>query len=87
MNTLVENCIKGIRVNRERCEKLVYESVGTVTALNPYIGYKKAADLAKEALKRNVKIKDLVLEKHIMAEAELEKILNPYAMTEPKESV
>lgn len=87
VNTLVENCIKGIRVNRERCEKLVYESVGTVTALNPYIGYKKAADLAKEALKRNVKIKDLVLEKHIMAEDELEKILNPYAMTEPKESV
>lgn len=87
IKTLVENCIKGIQVNRERCESLVYESVGTVTALNPYIGYKKAADLAKEALKRNVKIKDLVLEKHMMDESALEKILNPYAMTEPKESV
>lgn len=84
VKTLTVNCIDGIQVNRERCEALVYESVGTVTALNPYIGYKKAAELAKEALKRNVRIKDLVLEKHLMNEATLEKILNPFAMTEPK---
>ena len=84
VKTLTVNCIDGIQVNRERCEALVYESVGTVTALNPYIGYKKAAELAKEALKRNVRIKDLVLEKHLMDEATLEKILNPFAMTEPK---
>lgn len=84
VKTLTVNCIDGIQVNRERCEALVYESVGTVTALNPYIGYKKAAELAKEALKRNVRIKDLVLEKHLMDEAILEKILNPFAMTEPK---
>ena len=87
VKTLVTNCIEGIQVNRERCAALVYESVGTVTALNPYIGYKKAAELAKEALKRNVKIKDLVIEKHMMDEETLEKILNPYAMTEPKESI
>lgn len=84
VKTLTVNCIDGIQVNRERCEALVYESVGTVTALNPYIGYKKAAELAKEALKRNVRIKDLVLEKHLMDEVTLEKILNPFAMTEPK---
>lgn len=84
VKTLTVNCIDGIQVNRERCEALVYESVGTVTALNPYIGYKKAAELAKEALKRNVRIKDLVLEKHLMDESTLEKILNPFAMTEPK---
>ncbi len=84
VKTLTVNCIDGIQVNRERCEALVHESVGTVTALNPYIGYKKAAELAKEALKRNVRIKDLVLEKHLMDEATLEKILNPFAMTEPK---
>ena len=84
VKTLTVNCIDGIQVNRERCEALVYESMGTVTALNPYIGYKKAAELAKEALKRNVRIKDLVLEKHLMDEATLEKILNPFAMTEPK---
>lgn len=84
VKTLTVNCIDGIQVNRERCEALVYESVGTVTALNPYIGYKKAAELAKEALKRNVRIKDLVLEKHLMDEATLEKILNPFVMTEPK---
>lgn len=84
VKTLTVNCIDGIQVNRERCDALVYESVGTVTALNPYIGYKKAAELAKEALKRNVRIKDLVLEKHLMDESTLEKILNPFAMTEPK---
>lgn len=84
IKTLKVNCIDGIKVNRERCEALLYSSVGTVTALNPYIGYKKAAELAKEALKRNVTIKDLVLEKHLMDEAELEKILNPFTMTQPQ---
>lgn len=86
VKTLTENCIRGIKVNRERCEELLYDSVGTVTALNPYIGYKKAAELAKEALKRNVRIKDLVIEKRLLDEKTLESVLNPFAMTEPKKS-
>lgn len=81
VHTLTVNCIVGITANREHCEDLVYNSVGVVTALCPYIGYKKSAELAKEALKKNVRIKDLVLEYSLMGKEELEKILDPYAMT------
>ncbi|MBO4573591.1 MAG: aspartate ammonia-lyase, partial [Clostridia bacterium] len=62
VRTLIDNCIVGITANKEHCEELVYKSVGIVTALCPYIGYKRSAELAKEALKRNVGIKDLILE-------------------------
>ena len=81
VHTLTVNCIVGITANREHCEDLVYNSVGVVTALCPYLGYKKSAELAKEALKKNVRIKDLVLEYGLMGKEELEKILDPYAMT------
>lgn len=86
VKTLTENCITGIRSNRARCEELLDESVGTVTALCPYLGYKQSAELAKEALKTNRKIKDLVREKHLLDEELLEKILNPFAMTEPEKN-
>lgn len=81
VHTLTVNCIVGITANREHCEDLVYNSVGVVTALCPYLGYKKSAELAKEALKKNVRIKDLILEYGLIEEEELEKILDPYSMT------
>ena len=81
VHTLTVNCIVGITANREHCEDLVYNSVGVVTALCPYLGYKKSAELAKEALKKNVRIKDLILQYGLMEKEELEKILDPYAMT------
>lgn len=83
VKTLTVNCIEGIQSNRERCEELLYESVGTVTALSPYLGYKKSADLAKEALKKNKKIKDLVREQKLLPDEQLEKILDPFTMTGP----
>ena len=81
IHTLTVNCIVGITANREHCEDLVYSSVGVVTALCPYLGYKKSAELAKEALKKNIKIKDLILHYGLMDKDLLEQILNPYAMT------
>ena len=81
VKTLTVNCIVGIKANKERCEDLLHSSVGVVTALCPYIGYKKAAEIAKEALKRGVKVKDLVLWYGLMDKKELEKILDPYSMT------
>lgn len=81
MDTLTVNCIEGIEANRARCEELLYSSVGVVTALCPYIGYKKAAEIAKEALKTGTKVKDLVLSYGLMDEESLEKLLDPYAMT------
>ena len=51
VNTLVKNCILGITANEKRCEDLVSKSVGITTALCPYIGYQKAASIAKKSLK------------------------------------
>lgn len=81
VHTLTINCVVGIVANREHCEQLVYGSVGVVTALCPYLGYKKSAELAKEALKKNVPVKDLILEYGLMDKEQLDKILDPYAMT------
>ena len=84
VKTLTVNCINGITSNKARCEELLFGSVGTVTALCPYIGYKKAAELAKRALKENKKIRDLVREENLLDDALLDKILDPFQMTEPK---
>lgn len=81
IKTLTVNCIEGIKANVKRCEELLHSSVGVVTALCPYIGYKKAAEIAKEALKRDMKVKDLVLWYGLMDREELERILDPYEMT------
>lgn len=81
VQTLTVNCIAGITANKERCETLVYNSVGIVTALCPYLGYKKSAEIAKEALAKDVRVRDLILERGWMDEAQLDKILDPYSMT------
>lgn len=81
IDTFIVNCIDGIIANKERCEDLLNNSVGMVTALCPFIGYKKAAQLAKEALKTNTTIKSLVLKYEIMNEEQLNKVLNAELMT------
>ncbi|MBQ8295692.1 MAG: aspartate ammonia-lyase [Clostridia bacterium] len=81
VKTLRENCIVGIKANRERCAAYVYQSVGVVTALCPHLGYKKSAELAKQALAEDVSIKELILRYGLLGEEELQKILDPYAMT------
>ena len=85
IDTLRVNCIDGIIANKEHCEELLYDSVGIITALCPYIGYKKSAELAKKALKENKRVKDLILEEKILDKAQLDKILDPFAMTSTQE--
>ena len=86
MDTLNKNCIKGIVANKEHCQNLLDKSVGVVTALCPYIGYKKAAEIAKESLATNIKIRDLVVKYGLLNEKELDEILDPFKMTEPKQN-
>ena len=81
VDTLTINCIQGIVCNKERCETLLYGSVGIITALCPFIGYKKSAEIAKKALKENRQVKDLILEEGLMDKEQLDKVLDPYAMT------
>lgn len=82
VRTLTTNCISGITVNEERCMMLLEASTGIATALCPYIGYQKAADIAKEALKTGKTVREIVLEQKLMEEKMLKKVLNPYVMTE-----
>lgn len=77
MNTLREKCIAGITANEEVCRRMVFNSIGLVTALNPYLGYETSSMLAKEALKTGKGIYDLVLEHKLMSEEELHKVLQP----------
>ncbi len=83
VNTLVDHCVAGITANEEHCRRLVENSIGIITSICPYVGYQKAADLAKEALKNDRSVRELLLEKGLFQEKELDKILDPYAMTEP----
>lgn len=85
MDMLREKCINGITANEEVCRNMVYNSIGVITALNPYIGYKNSAMIANEALKTGRGVYDLVLEHKLMDKEALDKALDPQNMLEPKE--
>jgi len=75
--TLRVNCVEGITANAEHLRHQVETSVGVVTALTPYIGYQKSAEIAKQALATGQRIRDLVLERGLMDAAELDLVLSP----------
>ena len=81
MNTLRSKCVEGITVNAEHCYEMVKNSIGIVTALNPYIGYKASTKVAKEALETGRSVYDLVLEHGLMTQEKLDEALDPKAMT------
>jgi aspartate ammonia-lyase len=75
--------VKGVKANEERCSALLEKSAGIALALNPFIGYEKAAEVAKEAVGQGVPLRQVVLEKGLLSEKQLKEILDPYAMTTP----
>ena len=80
-----EFCIDGIQADEERCKELLDKSTAIATALNPYIGYQVTSKIVKEALKNNTSIKNIVLKYRLIDEEDLNKILSPEEMTQPKE--
>lgn len=84
MNTLKYRCVDGITANEERCRMMVYNSIGLVTALNPFLGYETSSRLAKEALVSNRSVYDLVLEKGLLTKEQLDQILAPENMIKPR---
>lgn len=84
MMTLKQKCIDGITANEDRCRSLVEHSIGLVTALNPVLGYERSTQLAKEALENNKGVYELVLEKNLLSKAELDELLKPENMIQPK---
>jgi aspartate ammonia-lyase len=75
------HCIEGITANEDVCRHYVDYSIGTVTALNPVIGYDKATELATEAMRTGRGIMELIREKKILTPDEIARVLDPAAMT------
>ena len=80
IDTLTEECILGITVNKEHCYEMVKNSIGIVTALNPYLGYKACSKVAKEALDTNRSVYDIILEQGLMTKEKLDEALDPKQM-------
>lgn len=83
LDTLREKCVVGITANKEVCLNMVKNSIGIVTALNPYIGYKNSTKIAKEALQTGKSVYDLVLAHQLLTQEKLDAILNPVNMLTP----
>jgi len=84
---LARQCVYDITPNRKRLEELVRNNIGIVTALNPYLGYEKTTALAREAHATGRSVYDLVLEKDWMSREELDRILQPENLTQPRPPV
>jgi aspartate ammonia-lyase len=82
--TLAERCVDGISANREYLRQTVEHSIGIVTALNPYIGYENATAVAKEAHATGRGVYELVLEKGLLTKAQLDDLLRPEVLTQPR---
>ncbi len=82
ISALTERCIKGIIANQERCLAYAEGSLALVTALNTHIGYLNAAAVAKESLETGKSLRQIVLEKGLMSDAELSQVLNLEQMSQ-----
>ena len=76
-------CIRGVTANRNRCDYYVQSTVSLATALNPYIGYAKAAEIAKESVATGKSIIEIARSKGYLSEEQITEILDPARMTEP----
>ena len=79
--SFTKDCVQGVTANKDKCKENVEKSVGIITVLVPIIGYQKAADIAKEALKTGTPVRELILRDKILNEEELDKVLDPIKMT------
>ncbi len=83
MRVLAEKCIDGISANEARCRYYANATISIAAALNPYIGYSAATEIAKESVKTGRTVTEIALERKLLDEKLLREILDPYRMTEP----
>ncbi len=82
--TLADKCVCGITANTQRLNDIVENSIGIATALNPYIGYENATRVAKEAYQTGKSVREIVLHLGLLSAQELEEILQPQALIQPR---
>ncbi len=78
-----EKCVVGIEANKERCEEMIEKSLAMVTSLAPVIGYDAAAKIAKESFTTGKTVREVAKAHKVLPEEKLNKILDPWRMTEP----
>src|SRR5437016_12527860 len=84
LRQFTDKCVAGITANDKRCNFYVQATVSLATALNPYIGYAKAAEVAKESVATGNSIIQIVRERKLLTEEQIKEILDPARMTEPR---
>jgi aspartate ammonia-lyase len=83
MRVFTTRCVDGIAADEARCRELLDRSTALATALSPYIGYAATAEIAKASVKTGRPVADLVRERGLLSEDQLDAILQPEAMTSP----
>ena len=83
MRVLAAKCVDGITANEARCRYYANATISIAAALNPYIGYAAAAEIAKESVKTGRTVTEIALERKLLDEKLMRRILDPYRMTEP----
>ena len=84
LRVFTDKCIRGITANPKRNEFYAQSTVSLATALNPYIGYAKAAEIAKESVSTGKSIVEIARDKGYLSEEQIREILDPARMTEPR---
>jgi fumarate hydratase class II len=83
VEVFAEKCVKGLKADEKRCREMVEKSLAMVTALSPHIGHDRAAEIAWEAYKTGKTVREIALQRRVLPVKKLEKILDPWKMTEP----
>ena len=83
---LATRCVDGIRANHAQLRAQIDNSIGIVTALNPYVGYVVATRLAQDALASGRDIRELVLERGLLTSEALDRVLQPQNLTQPRQA-
>lgn len=84
MGMLKNRCVRGITANQDRCQELVDQSIGIITAVVPYIGYENSTRIAKAALESGRGVLELIREEQLMTEEALNEVLKPSNMIQPQ---
>jgi len=82
--SFADNCVDGIEANEDRIHSNLHNSLMLVTALNPHIGYDKAAEVAKKAHKENTTLKEAIIDLGYMSGDDFEKLVQPRDMIQPR---
>jgi aspartate ammonia-lyase len=83
MRVLKERCVDGVHADEGRARELLDRSTAVATALSPYIGYAATAEIAKESVRSGRAVADIVRERKLLPDEQLQRILSPEAMTSP----